>query len=328
MRVVVTGGAGFIGSHIAEELINLGHDVVCVDNMASGTAKNIPNGVMIKHLDIAKGHDGDMWNAFSKAKVIFHNAASKCTVCREDPKRDLLVNAWGSWRVFNIANQIGAKVIHASTGSVYGKCYTQTEEGQYAPRSFYGVSKLAGEQYLRSFPLLRWVVLRYFHVFGERQNSSDLGGVIPIFITRLLDGKPLVVYGDGEQTRSFTYVKDVVRANMVAAEAPDMESRAYNVASGLKVSLNTLIDALVSLLNVKKPKIEYLPPRIGDIKNFNVDNVRMTAMLDRVYGLPSWTHFGTALTQTIDWYKTNMDNDKKSWGRVINNETPDFKVAC
>lgn len=306
-KFLVTGGAGFIGSHICEELVKQGKQVVVIDDLSNGCLDNLTDWwnpkLCTMICDDITTLDEETWEyAFDGVDVVFHEACSKCTVCREDPERDLLVNALGSFRVFDHAAKAGAKVVHASTGSVYGDCDRQTEAARYAPRSFYGVSKLAGEQYLRAFHEyfdLDWVALRYFHVYGTRQDNSDKGGVIPIFITSLLTGDPITIFGDGEQTRSFTYVKDVVKANFMAANSPGMSGLHLNVASGIKVTLNTLVDVLKSCMAKTCPVI-YEDERQGDIKNFDVDNNRLMA-----FGFDRWTQLRDGLEKTIGYYHAN-----------------------
>jgi UDP-glucose 4-epimerase len=287
-KFIVTGGAGFIGSHICEELDNQGKELICLD---SEEGDDFPTEV----IDLSKHCKTKLDKLFKGVDVVFHNAASKCTVCREDPLKDLMTNAWGSFQIFQAAAEHGAKVVHASTGSVYGECDKQEENIQYAPKSYYGVSKLAGEQYLRCFPGLRWVGLRYFHVYGPRQNSSDKGGVIPIFITKMLNNSPITVYGDGEQTRSFTYVKDVVSANFVAANRERMEGRFFNVASGAKVTLNWLIDYLREKTG-STSEVAYEDEREGDIKDFTVSNRRI-----REQGV-EFSPLGEGIKETIRYY--------------------------
>lgn len=285
-KFVVTGAAGFIGSHIAEELVKQGKEVLKIDNR--------PVDPSITRCDVSYN---PMLKRFTGADVVFHNAASKCTVCRLNPYKDLVTNAYGSYRVFHTAAKVGAKVVHASTGSVYGESGYQREDNQYAPRSFYGVSKLAAEQYLRCFDGLRWVALRYFHVYGPRQDATDTGGVVPIFITKMLKGEPLTVYGDGEQTRSFTYVRDVVKANFIAANSDMMEGEFYNVASGVRVSLNTLIGMIAEILDVY-PHVNYEEERPGDIREFDVDNQKIASE-----GMDEWTNLQRGLEETAAWYK-------------------------
>ena len=303
-KFLVTGGAGFIGSHICEELVNQGKQVVCVDDFSNGCIENLDPWWDTKlcslfNSDLSVELDCDMEEIFDGVDVVFHEACSKCTVCREDPQKDLMVNAWGSFRVFDYASRVGAKVVHASTGSVYGDCVSQHESAPYAPKSFYGVSKLAGEQYLRAwseYSGLKWVGLRYFHVYGPRQDNSDKGGVIPIFITRMVNGEPITIFGDGEQTRSFTYVKDVVNANFLAANSAGMEGEYYNVASGMSVSLNELVGVLKGITGMDC-SVVYEPERQGDIKFFDVWNNKI--------GIGKWTQLREGLEKTIGYYHAN-----------------------
>jgi nucleoside-diphosphate-sugar epimerase len=291
-KYLVTGGAGFIGSHICEEVLNQGKQVVCVDNLVAGKHQNIqffanPNFTFIKKdiVDLSV-------EEFKGVDVVFNNAASKCTVCRDDPKKDLLVNAWGAWNVFHCARESNVKkVVHASTGSVLnGK-----------PKSFYGVSKLAGEAYLRAFKDywgdFNYTVLRYYHVFGSRQESSDKGGVIPIFIRRLLQDQPLVIFGDGKQVRHFTSVKDVVNANFLVAENAGANCEDYEVLSNVTITILDLAHLLQKLLDVKT-EIQFQPRRLGDIEKFNVNNEKLMAL-----GFQFNPNFEEELLETAKWYK-------------------------
>ena len=298
-KFVVTGGAGFIGSHIVEELLKQNKEVVFFDNFSNGRKSNLEGEWHIHPTDILdiQAH----W--FDGHDVIFHNACSKCTVCMNDPLKDLMVNAWGSFKVFDAARHSGSKVVHASTGSVYGDMtfegFKHDDECVYAPKSFYGVSKLAGEQYLRAFNEyygLQYVGLRYFHVFGPRQDCGPNGGVVAIFIDKMLNNETITIHGDGEQTRSFTYVKYVVKANFIAANRDDMNGDYYNVASGIKVSINQLVAELADIIG-ERFTIKYAPAKQGDVKDFNVAN-------DKIYdcGMEDWTDFRTALEETVKWY--------------------------
>lgn len=303
-KFVVTGGAGFIGSHIAEELAKQHKQVQVLDinyidrkyNFDAKYVTDFDRSVISHHLLFDADTD-----------VVFHEACSKCTVCRDDPYNDLMVNAWGAFSVFEATSAIGAKVVHASTGSVYGDCSAQVEKNQYAPKSFYGVSKLAGEQYLRAFHEydgLRYVGLRYFHVYGPRQYAGPSGGVIAIFITKMLKGEPIQIFGDGEQVRSFTYVKDVVAANFIAANSKGMEGRYFNVASGARISLNQMISTLEDVMKVNARR-QYFPVRKGDIRDFNVSNEKVMPILS-LHGMSNWAAFEDGLKETVDWYRKDF----------------------
>lgn len=305
---LVTGGAGFIGSHICEEALSQGKRVVCLDNMVAGKVENIkpfegnPNFKFV-HADVSRLDE--IVDAFRGVDVAFHNAASKNTVCRDDPNLDMMVNAWGAWNVAEACRVNGVKkLVHASTGSVYGEMLIspQTEDHPLRPRSFYGVSKLAGESYLRAFQAyydsFRYSVVRYFHVFGPRQESAEWGGVIPIFIRRALNNQPLVIYGDGSQIRSFTYVKDDVAANFLLANSAEADGQAFNAASGLKVSILELAQMVLRLLGKQDLEIQFADWRPGDVKVFDIDNTRIKRV-----GANFELNFEAGLGETIHWYK-------------------------
>ena len=302
-RFVVTGGSGFIGGHIVEELLRQDKSVVNFDNgLSASPYKPIFNGYKSYTYHRADIRDMFVATTIRGADVIFNEACGKCTVCRDDPWGDLTTNAYGTMRVAFCANDIGAKVVHASTGSVYGDCNNQIETNQYSPKSFYGVSKLAGEQYLRAFKEyygLRFVGLRYFHVFGPRQDSGPNGGVVAIFATKILRGEPIQIYGDGEQARSFTYVKDVVEANFLSANSESMEGDYFNVASGVRITLNQLIESIERITG-KKAIREYRTARKGDIRDFHVSNSKIAAQ-----GMDKWTSFEDGLEETVRWYHDN-----------------------
>ena len=241
---LVTGAAGFIGSHIVDKLLQMGVKVIAVDNLSAGSMMNIPhkknNHFTFYDYDISKKIM--MYDIFKNHKIdiIFNNAASKKNICLLNPARDLEVNTLGTLNLLELSVEFSViKFIHASSGSVYGeaKVMPQTEEHPIDPVSYYGVSKLAGERYVKVFNHLHGLnttILRYFHVYGPRQDSKmDTGGVISIFIHRALQNEPIFIHGDGSQERSFTYVKDVVDANIIVAESNESYGEFYNVASGI-----------------------------------------------------------------------------------------------
>lgn len=261
-KYAVTGAAGFIGSHIAEEIIKQGKKVVCIDNLIAGRFKNLPDGAELLRYDVL---DLDkLVEAFKGVDVVFHEAASKCTVCRKNPHRDLLVNAMGTFNVFEAARICGVKkVIHASTGSV--------KNGK--PVSFYGVSKLAGENYLRAVkeyhPEFNFTAIRYYHVFGPRQECGDDGGVVAIFAKKIANELPINIYGDGFQQRHFTYVKDVVAFNFMAESSYDNQFVSY-----AEPSATTINELAVAMYNIagKDVDAKYKPKRPGDIYVFDIDH--------------------------------------------------------
>jgi UDP-glucose 4-epimerase len=275
----VTGGAGFIGSHLCDALLERGQDVVCVDDLVGtgGTTRNVEHLLDDPRFELVT-EDVVEWATGGLAGVdcLFHLAASKNSVCREDPERDLAVNALGTLRLLRAAARDGvAKVVHASTGSVFGESGRRHGvDTPTRPVGYYGVSKLAAESYCRMIgdaEGLNWTILRYYHVIGPRQDGSDTGGVLPIFVRRALAGLPLTIDGDGLQTRSFTSVHDVVRANLLALASSAAARQTYNCASGLRVTVAELAAEVLAQTG-SSSTLEYGPARPGDIRDFDVDN--------------------------------------------------------
>lgn len=309
-RALVTGGAGFIGSHIVEELLAEGLEVVSVDNYFAGKHENLAafhdyDGFTEVECDVTD-YDG-LKPHFDGVDVVFHEAASKKTICLNDPRRDLDINAKGAFNILELSRDCGVKkVVHASTGSVYGEAqyFPQDEKHPLNPRSYYGVSKLAGERYGRTFYELYGLdvtILRYFHVYGPRQDSSDVGGVVSIFGRRALNDQPLVIFGDGTQQRSFTYVKDLVAINKLVATHPDSPGEVYNCASGIKVTIQELADGVLSALGKEHLGIEYEDWTPGDIKVFDVDNEKVKSL-----GFDFATDFQDGLVHTLESLKDWM----------------------
>ena len=306
-KFLVTGGAGFIGSHIIEELLKQDKEVVCLDNFVSGKEENISEFTKNKNFRLVTADIADLNEIrphFNGVDVVFHNAASKCTVCRDNPLLDLQVNAMGAWNVFQASSAAGIeKIVHASTGSVYGEAIgEQNENHPYKPVSFYGVSKLAGERYLEPFHNyygLRYSVIRYFHVFGSRQDSTEKGGVIPIFIKKALKNEPITIFGNGKQVRHFTYVKDDVDANFILANTTKTDGEAYNVANDVKITILDLAEWIIRLTK-SNSRIVHKPFRKGDIRWFDVKSDKI-----KKFGM-NYTDFDAALHSTIEWYKENL----------------------
>ena len=303
---LVTGGAGFIGSHLVDKLLSLGLHVTSIDDFSSGKRANIDQHTgnsNFRSLRMDVSNFEEINESFEGVDLVFHLACSKNTVCMRDPNRDLLVNAGGTLNVLRRAMQHKVKrVVHASTGSVYGEPvgFPTGENHQLAPVSYYGVSKLAGEKYGMVFHRmhgLEVVVLRYFHVYGPRQDNSDLGGVVSIFCRRAHEGLDMVIYGDGTQVRSFTYVGDVVRINLLAAVEPTLVGQFVNCASGDSITVRELADR-VNAIYGNRVGIRYANWRPGDIRRFEVDN---SLLLGK--GFEFEMQFDQGLRETLSWTK-------------------------
>lgn len=315
-KALVTGGAGFIGSHLVDALLSDGLEVVSADDYSSGKHDNLKHLLGVKEFTEAECDVTD-YSALSKlyagVDIVFNQMASKMTVCLRDPRRDLDVNAKGTFNVLELARDRGVrKVVHASTGSVYGEPeYFPTDENhRYNPTSYYGVSKLAGERYAHLFFRnygVNATILRYFHVYGPRQENSDVGGVCSIFGRNVIKGEPIVIYGDGTQQRSFTYVEDVVNINKFAAlHDEDTRGQAYNCASGIKVTIEELARKVIAWSGRGDVPIRFEDWRIGDIIRFDIDNGKL-----RRQGFEWMTGFDAGLAKTLDWLKDYLKRFEK-----------------
>ena len=287
-KALITGGAGFIGSHIAEELVEAGIEVVSRDDYSAGKTKNHAHLDNYSNFNSVKCDITDMSQLkqhFKGVDIVFHDAASKKNICLHDPRRDLRVNAEGTFNLLELSlNNHVRKFVHASTGSVYGepKHFPQDENHPLSPVSYYGVSKLAGERYVNLFNHtfgLDTTILRYFHVYGHRQESNEFGGVVSIFTRNMVNGERPVIFGDGTQNRSFTYVKDIVKGNLAVACLEEAEGEAYNLASSISITINDLCLAVIKEFG-KEGEVEpiYEDWLVGDIKNFEIDNSHIRSL--------------------------------------------------
>ena len=287
-RVLVTGGAGFIASHVAEAYLSRGDEVWVVDNLSSGKRANVPAAAHFVELDI---RDPDLRNLFREVRfdLVNHHAAQiDVRVSVADPARDAGINVMGLLNVTESALEVGTRriVFVSSGGVVYGEpeVIPTPETAPKLPLSPYGVTKLTGEYYLHYYHRIRgleYVALRYSNVFGPRQDPHGEAGVVAIFCDRLLGGEPLAIFGDGEQTRDYVFVRDVVSANMLVSDLPvggdeGLDSFAFNVATGAGTSVNALADALEGVAG-RHPGREFRPARPGELQHSTLDTARIRA---------------------------------------------------
>ncbi len=316
MRVLVTGGGGFIGSHLAAGLLKRGCDVRILDNFATGRRSNV--AAVGGDVDLVEG-DLQSYERAHKAvrgcEIVFHQAALP-SVPRsiQDPLTSNATNVIGTLNVLLAARDEGVRrVVCASSSSVYGANATLPKQEDMAtvPISPYATAKLAGEGYCRSFGIaygLETVALRYFNVFGPRQDpSSQYAAVVPNFIAALLEGRAPVIYGDGEQSRDFTFVENVVQANLLAMDADGVSGRAYNIAVGEKITLNQLIVVLQELIGTDVAP-SYEPARRGDVKHSLADLTRAHEELG--YDPPIDLREG--LSRTIAYYREELGQQESA----------------
>ena len=275
MKVLVTGGGGFVGSNLARALVERGDEVRVLDNFSTGNRANLAD--LVGELEIVEGELRSYERVHAATRgveVVFHQGALP-SVPRsvQDPLTTSAVNVEGTLNVLLAARDEGIRrVVFASSSSVYGNSdeLPRVETQNPDPISPYGVSKLAAERYCVSFARvypLQTVALRYFNVFGPNQDpTSQYAAVVPRFITAIADGRPVPVYGDGEQRRDFTYVANVVEANLLAADAPNVTGKVLNVATGRATTVNELAEAVAALLGLPVER-ELYPERTGDVRD-------------------------------------------------------------
>jgi UDP-glucose 4-epimerase len=309
MKILVTGGAGFIGSHLTEALVGAGHRVRVLDNFAGGRRENL--AAVRRDVEILRGDCADRAAARRAAKgveVVYHQAAIP-SVARsvEEPELSHRANATATLVMLDAARRAGVRrFLYAGSSSVYGdaKVSPKREDLETRPLSPYAVGKLMGEHYLRIFAELygmETLTLRYFNVFGPRQDpSSPYSGVISLFTTALLAGRQPLVYGDGRQTRDFTYVANVVAGNLAALRAKGLVGQVVNLATGRSVSLRQLLAALGRQTGVE-PRPRYLAPRAGDIRHSRADVSRARRLLRYAPKL----ELEAGLRLTVDWYRSS-----------------------
>ena len=309
MRYLITGGAGFIGSNTVDELVRRGHGVVVLDDLSSGKEDNLAE--VRSKITFMKGSITDIevvQKAMLQADYVIHLAA-RTSVPRsvKDPVDTNRINVDGTLNVLVAARDNKVKrVVFAASSSAYGDTPTlpKSEEMQPLPISPYGVSKYVGELYAQTFGRcygLENVSLRYFNIFGPRQDpDSPYSGVLSRFSAAFLDSTPPVVFGDGEQTRDFTYVDNAVQANVLACEAPSASGRTFNIGTGHAVSLNQVL-RMLQTASGKTLETKYEPPRDGDIR----DSLADIRLAKEFLGYEPTVLFEEGLERTYAWYQSH-----------------------
>jgi len=310
MRYVVTGGAGFIGSNTVDELVKRGHSVVVLDDLSAGKEENLAE--VRNKITFIKGSITDIEvvrKAMHEAEYVLHLAA-RTSVPRsvKDPIESNRINIDGTLNVLVAARDAKVKrIVFAASSSAYGETPTlpKVETMRPMPISPYGVTKFVGELYLQTFGRcygLENVCLRYFNVFGPRQDpGSPYSGVLAKFCTAFLEETQPMIFGDGEQTRDFTYVENAVQANLLACEAPNVTGKVFNVGVGGRVSLNQVIE-LLGKISGTRLEVKYDPPRDGDIRDSQADITQARELL----GYDPRVDFEEGLRRTFEWYRATQ----------------------
>jgi UDP-glucose 4-epimerase len=318
-KYLVTGGAGFIGSHLCEELVRRGHRVRVVDSLITGKRRNIDSiGGGTSAMEFIEGdlaEPGVAERAVAEMDYVLHQAAIP-SVPRsvKDPITSNRANITSVLNVLVAARDAGVKrLVYAGSSSAYGNTPTlpKHERMPTDPLSPYALQKLVGEQYCRLFTTLygfETVAIRYFNVFGPRQDpGSPYSGVISLFATALLDGRQPVIYGDGEQTRDFTYVANVVDGVLRASEAPNVAGEVMNVATGGRISLNDLLKTMNRILGTSLRAV-YKSPRAGDVRDSQADIAKAKTLLGYV---PS-VDLEEGLRRTLDWCRSELTDSARA----------------
>jgi len=311
VRYLITGGAGFIGSNTADELVRRGHDVVVLDDLSNGKESNL-DGIKGK-IDFIRGSitDSEVLQKVCRGVDYVIHLAARASVPRsvKDPLASNQINVDGTLKVLLAARDAKVRrVVFSASSSAYGETPTlpKVETMQPAPISPYGVSKFAGELYMKVFGRcygLENVSLRYFNVFGPRQDpSSPYSGVLARFCLAVLEGTQPVVFGDGEQSRDFTFVENVVRVNLQACEAPNASGLVFNIGTGGRFTLNHTLK-LLEKFSGKSIRPKYDPPREGDIRDSQAD----ISLARRILGYNPTVGFEEGLRCTWDWYKSTHE---------------------
>ena len=299
MRSIVTGGAGFIGSHVVDALVARGDEVAVIDSLVHGKEENVPSAAELHVRDIREPLD-DIFDAV-RPEAVFHLAAqADVRVSVEHPVEDAAVNVLGTVRILETARRHGAQVVFSSTGgAIYGECVEPARENSPCePLSPYGTAKLAGEEYVRSFNRLygtRHIALRYGNVYGPRQDPHGEAGVVAIFLGALARGEQAKIFGDGVQTRDYVYVGDVARAT---TSTVGQDSGVFNVGTGRETSVVELYELCAKVAGSDAPA-EHAPARLGELQRSFLDPERAAHEL----GFSAMVELEDGLRATWDWIR-------------------------
>lgn len=306
-KILVTGGAGFIGSNIVNSLVEQGYRVTVLDDFSSGYKSNLKTNPLVEIVngDIRDG--GAVNRAIKGAVAVIHLAASvgnKRSI--DNPILDSEINVIGTLRILEACREACVpKIVYSSSAGVFGelKQLPIAEDHPIDPNTPYGVSKLAGEKLCLAYAHLydiEAICLRYFNVYGPNQRFDEYGNVIPIFSFKMLRRESPTVFGDGEQTRDFVNVSDVAQANLKAVKAVGV-SGAFNIASGTSISINRLLDFLKEISGFDRP-VNYAPPRLGDVK----DSLADISAVSKALGYEPLMTIEKGLIEYIDWAKKEV----------------------
>jgi UDP-glucose 4-epimerase len=308
MRVLVTGAAGFIGSHLCRRLVVEGHDVVGLDDLSDGSLDNLANIPDVRFIEMDLRDEAAVRKAAKGCSIILHHGAMR-SVPRSlaHPKQTSDVNVNGTLNMLLAAREVGAACVFASSSSVYGdqRKFPLREDMVPMPRSPYAASKLAGEAYCRAWSLsfgVPTVALRYFNVYGPGQDpANEYATVVPRFIMACLTGEPPEIHGDGEQARDFTFIDDVVEANLLAARATEvLDGRALNIGGGQEPTSVNRILGIVARLTSATPQPVHTPPRDGDVRRTEAD----VSLARQLIGYEPKVNIEQGLCRTVEWFQS------------------------
>lgn len=319
LKILVTGGAGFIGSHMADRLVAEGHHVIVFDNLCTGFCENIPAGVEFVNGDVRDANAVE--EVFTKGiEAVFHIAGQASTIVSFDnPTEDLTVNVIGTLNVLNqcVKHKV-PRILYASSMTAYGvpASLPVTEDERVMPISYYGITKEAAERYIFAtagrvdldFPF-HVTAFRMFNVYGERQSlENPYQGVVTIFMANILRGEPITIFSDGEQTRDFVYIGDVVNAWTGALNNPTSFGQVYNVGAGGRISINKLVDVTLACFGHSRDTydIRYKPERPGDQRHMVADISRLRNDLGWNPSIP----FDEGMQRTLLWAKQRASGGK------------------